>query len=232
MEIIDNVNHLLGDNLKPKLTKTSRLKIATSCFSIYAYEALKEQLQSIESLEFIFTSPTFVPGQVTDSVNTIADIARERIRRVGREIKEAQSITCPQLDIGFRAMRVDSSNMKDVYYSPDNVNQDDLFDQASNIKEDREPIDLLFQVLLDWGVDLSLPIAEEKIKDKTVFFVDQNALAACFDTDIDEDFVKELAARKPIRAVFRDASFGNDSVKINVEQIFKMISPATELRSI
>ena len=166
--------------------------------------------------------------------SNIAELAKERIRRASKEAmcsvpKEEQTVN---VDWGFRVLKLDTSNMKDVYYSPDNVNQDDLFDQASNIKEDREPLDLLFQVLLDWGVDLSLHIAEEKIKDKTVFFVDQNALAACFDTDIDEDFVKELAARKPIRAVFRDASFGNDSVKINVEQIFKMISPSTELRCI
>ncbi len=165
-------------------------------------------------------------------LETISDIAMERIRKVGNRAREEAALTASGLDAGFRVLKVDTSNMKDVYYSPDNINQDDLFDQASNIKEDREPIDLLFQVLLDWGVDLSLPIAEEKIKDKTVFFVDQNSLAACFDTDIDEDFVKELAARKPIRAVFRDASFGNDSVKINVEQIFKMISPSTELRCI
>ena len=162
----------------------------------------------------------------------IAEITKERLRRAGKKITDENATTCPDLDVGFRLLKLDTSNMKDVYYSPDAVGQGDLLDQVSNIKEDREPLDLLFQVLLDWGVDLSLPIAEEKIKDKTVFFVDQNALAACFDTDIDEDFVKELAARKPIRAVFRDASFGNDSVKINVEQIFKMISPSTELRCI
>ena len=163
---------------------------------------------------------------------TISGICSERIRIAGSQIKDSNSLTSPEMDCGFRYFRVDTSNMKDVYYSPDAVSQDDLFDQVGNIKEDRVPLDLLFQVLLDWGVDLSLPIAEEKISDKTVFFVDENALAACFDTDIDEAFVKELAARKPLRAVFRDASYSGDSVKINVEQIFKLISPATELRSI
>jgi adenine-specific DNA-methyltransferase len=147
-------------------------------------------------------------------------------------LKEEHALTNPDLDVGFRVLKVDSSNMKDVYYSPDAVNQDDLFDQVSNIKEDRKPLDLLFQVLIDWGVDLSLPIEEETIEGKQVFFVDTDALAACFDSDIDEAFVKELASRAPRRAVFRDASYRSDSVKINVEQIFKLVSPKTALRCI
>jgi adenine-specific DNA-methyltransferase len=92
--------------------------------------------------------------------------------------------------------------------------------------------DLLFQVLLDWGVDLALPISQQTIAGKTVFFVDGNALAACFDTGIDEDFVKQLAAHKPLRVVFRDAGFVSDSVKINVEQVFKLLSPATEIKTL
>lgn len=163
---------------------------------------------------------------------TIADISKERVRRAGRKISEDNATTAPSLDIGFRVLKVDSSNMKDVYYAPDGIKQGDLLDQIENIKEDRSPEDLLFQVLLDWGVDLSLPIAEETIEGKTVFFVDQNALAACFDKDINEELVKTLAARKPLRAVFRDSGYGNDSVKINVEQIFTLISPSTEVKSI
>ncbi len=163
---------------------------------------------------------------------TISDIAKERIRRAGNRIKQENTANSTKLDIGFRVLKVDTSNMKDVYYAPDGVKQGDLLDQIENIKEDRAPEDLLFQVLLDWGVDLSLPIAEETIEDKTVFFVDGNALAACFDKDINEELVKTLAARKPLRAVFRDSGYGNDSVKINVEQIFKLISPSTEVKSI
>lgn len=167
---------------------------------------------------------------------SIFEMGLTRIRNVITESVEASppikaSDNCNS-KLGFRVLKVDSSNMKDVYYSPDGVKQDDLFDQIDNIKEDRTPNDLLFQVLLDWGVDLSLPITEETISGKQVFFVDENALAACFEKDIDEAFVKELAARKPLRAVFRDASFTNDSVKINVEQIFKLISPSTDLRSL
>ena len=135
-------------------------------------------------------------------------------------------------DIGFRVLKIDSSNMKDVYYTPDAVQQTHLFDQVDNIREGRTSEDLLFQVLLDWGVDLTLPITQETIAGKTVLFVDDNALAACFDTDINESFVKELAARHPLRVLFRDAGFVSDSVKINIEQIFKLLSPNTEIKTL
>lgn len=163
---------------------------------------------------------------------TIPEIGRERIRRAGRRLAEANSILAASLDLGFRALRVDSSNMKDVYYKPDALVKEDLFEHIENIKEDRTSEDLLFQVLLDWGVDLGLPIAQENIEDKSVFFVDQNALAACFEKGITEELVKKLAARKPLRVVFRDAGFKSDNVKINVEQIFKLLSPGTEIKTI
>jgi adenine-specific DNA-methyltransferase len=163
---------------------------------------------------------------------TIADLAKERIRRAGAKVKVENATTAPNLDIGFRVLKVDASNMKDVYYAPDAVKQSDLIAHADNIKDDRTPEDLLFQVLVDWGVDLALPITKESIAGKTVFFVDGNALAACFDAAISEELVKELAKRKPLRAVFRDSSYGSDSVKINVEQIFKLLSPTTEIKSL
>jgi adenine-specific DNA-methyltransferase len=165
---------------------------------------------------------------------TIAEIGKERIRRAGNKIKaeNANKEGIDQLDIGFRVLKIDSSNMKDVYYTPDKVDQNSLFNWVDNIREDRTAEDLLFQVLLDWGVDLTLPITQEVISGKTVLFVDDNALAACFDEAINEDFVKVLAARQPLRVVFRDAGFSNDSVKINIEQIFKAISPSTEIKVI
>ena len=167
---------------------------------------------------------------------TIAEIGKERIRRAAAKIKEEH----PDWngDTGFRVLKVDSSNMKDIYYSPDAIKQTQLELFQDNIKEDRTSEDLLFQVLLDWGVDLSLPITREIIADREVFFVDENALAACFEksgTDspgITEDFVKELAKREPLRVVFRDQGFRDDSVKINVEQIFKALSPHTEVKTI
>lgn len=154
----------------------------------------------------------------------IAEISKERIRRAGASFKS---------DIGFRVLKIDTSNMADIYYVPDAVKQSDLLKSVDNIKPDRANAeDLLFQVLLDWGVDLTLPIAREKLAGKQVYFVDGNALAACFDTGLSEDFVKELAARKPLRVVFRDNGFASDAVKINVDQIFKQLSPATEVKSI
>jgi len=167
-----------------------------------------------------------------DGYKSIAEIGKERIRRAGKKIKSESALTAPDLDIGFRVLKIDSSNMSDVYYSPDEVKQGDLPGQINNIREGRNEEDLLFQVLLDWGVDLSLPITREVIAGKNVFFVDGNALAACFEVGIDESFVKLLAAKHPLRAVFFDASFSSDSVKINIEQIFKLISPTTEIKTI
>ncbi len=183
---------------------------------------------------------------------TIAEIGKERIRRAGKKIKEESEkknaenkqplfdkeseIPNPKsqirIDIGFRVLKIDSSNMKDVYYSPDTAMQGNLLDQIGNIKEDRTAEDLLFQVLVDWGIDLTLSIHTETIAGKTVYFVDENAIAACFDSGITEDFIKELANRQPLRAVFRDSGFESDNVKINAEQIFKSISPSTEVKAI
>lgn len=163
---------------------------------------------------------------------TIADISKERIRRAGKKVLEGNVHKDWNKDIGFRVLKIDASNMADIYYVPDAVRQSDLLKSVDNIKPDRTSEDLLFQVLLDWGVDLTLPIAREKLAGKQVYFVDGNALAACFDTGISEDFVKELAARKPLRVVFRDNGFASDAVKINVGQIFKQLSPATEVKSI
>lgn len=192
--------------------------------------------------------------------STIAEIGKERIRRAGKKIKENhesidtnkrkekapglfdENNSCElvsisgskNLDIGFRVLKIDSSNMADVYYIPDAVEQKSLFLSTDNIKPDRTAEDLLFQVLLDWGVDMSLPVTREIIAGKEVFFVDGNALATCFvkDGGITEAFVKELAKREPLRVVFRDAGFKDDSVKINVEQIFKLMSSHTDVKTI
>jgi adenine-specific DNA-methyltransferase len=124
--------------------------------------------------------------------------------------------------------------MADIYYTPDALKQDQVDAFVDNIKPDRMPEDLLFQVMLDWGVDLTLSINKQSIQGKEVFFVDGNALAACFDVSgsIDEGFVKELAKQQPLRAVFRDAGYKSSDTKNNVEQIFKLLSPATEVKCI
>lgn len=163
---------------------------------------------------------------------TIAEIGKERIRRAGKKIKEENQITAKNIDTGFRVFKVDTSNMRDVYYTPDELKQGNLELFKDHIKHDRRPEDLLFQVFIDWGLELSLPITKESIDGKTVFFVDTNALIACFDFGITEELVKKLAKHKPLRAVFRDDAFGSDSVKINVEQIFRLLSPGTEVKAI
>ena len=161
---------------------------------------------------------------------TIAELSKERIRRAGKLFHQSNA----KADIGFRAFKIDASSMADIYYLPDALDKAkfDLF--VDNIKPDRTSEDLLFQVMLDWGVDLALPIAKQSIQGKDVFFVDDNVLAACFDASgsIDEAFVKELATHQPLRVVFRDAGYKNSAVKINVEQIFKLLSPATEVKCI
>ncbi len=165
---------------------------------------------------------------------TIAEISKERIRRAGRKILEGECHEDWNKDVGFRVLKIDSSNMADVYYTPDAIDQGQLKIFTDNIKPDRKPEDLLFQVLLDWGVDLSLPIRKETIHSKSVFFVNEPPydLVACFDTGVNEDLVKELAKVEPLRVVFRDTGFASDAVKINVEQIFKQMSPGTEVKSI
>jgi len=162
----------------------------------------------------------------------IAEISKERIRRAGKKILEGECHEGWNKDVGFRVLKIDSSNMAEVYYTPDTVEQNLLARMTDNIKPDRISEDLLFQVLLDWGVDLTLPIHKKSIQGKEVFFVDKNALVACFEKDISEELVKELAKASPLRVIFRDSGFASDAVKINVEQIFKQMSPGTEVKSI
>jgi len=186
----------------------------------------------------------------------ICEIGKERIRRAGKKIEEElkakiekqkeeqagklefvdedQSINQndQSLDIGFRVYRIDSSNMQDVYYRPQDYKQANLDLFADNIKPDRTPRDLLTQVMLDWGLPLSYRIEEILIDGKQVFRVAQNSLIACFDNGINEAFAKELATHAPLRVVFRDRSFADDTAKENVKQLLKQLSPETEMRVI
>lgn len=162
----------------------------------------------------------------------ISEISKERTRRAGAVLREKEGVPNWNRDVGFRVLKIDTSNMADVYYTPDAIDQIQVDAFIDNIKPDRKSEDLLFQVLLDWGVDLSLPIRKETIQGKSVFFVDENALVACFDTGVNEELVKELAGFEPLRVVFRDNGFVSDAVKINVEQIFKQMSPGTDVKAI
>jgi len=159
----------------------------------------------------------------------IAEIGKERIRRAAKKIKEE---TGAEIDYGFRVFKVDSSNMKDVYYCPEELTQQQIAATVSNIKEDRTSEDLLFQVMLEWDLELSLPLAKRDILGKEVHFVAGNSLAACFEEGVFEELVREIAKEKPLRAVFRDSSFDNDAARINVEELFKMLSPGTEIKVI
>lgn len=166
--------------------------------------------------------------------NSIADIAKERIRRAGTKIfkKRGGGGNDRDLDIGFRSLKVDSSNMKDVNYLPDKLKQKDLIDAVNIVKEERTEEDLLFEVLIKLGIAPTLPIQNETVQDKAVFFVGDNSLIACFDSGLNEELVEEIAKYKPLYAVFLDNHFANDSVRINADQVFLQHSPDTVVKAI
>ena len=157
--------------------------------------------------------------------STICEIGKERIRRAGDKIKSESPMTTQDLDIGFRVLKLDDTNMKDVYYAPDDYDQGMLAGLESNIKDDRTNLDLLFGCLIDWGLPLSLPYKSEQIDGCTVHTYNDGDLIACFDANIPESVVKEIAKRKPLRAVFRDSGFASSPEKINVFEIFKLYMP-------
>ena len=157
----------------------------------------------------------------------ICQIGEERIRRAGKKIKEEAGLNGQDLDTGFRVLKLDSSNMEDVYYTPEDFNEQNLFNTVDNVKSDRTPLDLLFQVLPENNIELSAKIEEKDVNGKKVFFVDGTYLIATFDTDVNESTVTEIAKMKPQYFVMRDASAANDNVLDNFEQIFRHYSPET-----
>nr|WP_239665326.1 site-specific DNA-methyltransferase [Streptococcus oralis] len=161
---------------------------------------------------------------------TIDQISRERIRRAATKIQEEYPELVGKHDFGFKAYKLDSSNFKDVSARPDQFIQGELFDSVSNIKEGRSGLDLLFQVMLTWGMELSLAIDVEKVAGAGVFDVDQGSLMACFEDDVSEEVIRHIAQAQPLRAVFRDSSFANSADKINVSEIFKELSPHTKVK--
>lgn len=171
----------------------------------------------------------FILVQIPENVNNkwmnICEIGKERIRRAGDKIKSESPITTQDLDIGFRVLKLDDTNMKDVYYAPDDYDQNLLSMLESNIKEDRTDLDLLFGCLLDWGLPLSLPYKSEQLGGCTVHTYNDGDLIACFDANVPESVVREIAKRKPLRAVFRDSGFASSPEKINVFEIFKLYMP-------
>ena len=156
---------------------------------------------------------------------TICEIGKERIRRAGDKIKSESPMTTQDLDVGFRVLKLDDTNMKDVFYAPDDYTQDMLAGLESNIKDDRTDLDLLFGCLIDWGLPLSLPYSSEQIDGCTVHTYNGGDFIACFDANIPESVVKEIAQRRPLRAVFHDSGFASSPEKINVFEIFKLYMP-------
>jgi len=181
-------------------------------------EAEKKTIQSAISICDMLEKP-----------HLLTEIGKERIRRAGKKIVEEGKEGIDKLDIGFRVYKTDSTNMKDVFYHPSELTQDKLLITESNIKEDRTPEDLLTQVILDLGLELTLPIETEKILGNTLFIVQTNALVACFDNDIDFKIVDTISDLKPLKVVFKDASFKDDKDRINVEERFKRLSPETKV---
>ena len=165
-----------------------------------------------------------------DRPHNICEIGKERIRRAGKQLTEQQTLDDDKLDVGFRAFKIDSSNMNDVFYDPTATKKEILDYAAENIKSDRSGQDLLIQVMLELGIELSADIQEEKIAGKTVFTVDGDYLIACFDSDVNDDLVTEIAKRQPRYAVFRDSSMSSDSVAINFGEIFKTFSSNTQTK--
>ena len=162
----------------------------------------------------------------------ICEIGKERIRRAGSKIKAENPMTTENLDTGFRVLKLDTTNMADVYYSPLEITQDMLEKMENNIKPDRTDLDLLFSCMFEWGLSLSMPYTTEKIGNFTIHIVNDGDLIACFDKNISKNLVEILAEKMPLRAVFRDACFKTSSCKINYAEIFKLISPDTTIKII
>ena len=163
---------------------------------------------------------------------TIADLGKERARRAGKKIKDDQPLIADGMDLGFRSFRVDESNMNNVYYTAGDYTQDMLSLLESNVKSDRTDLDLLFGCLLEWGLSLSMPYTSERIDGCTVHTYNDGDLIACFDENVPDSVIKEIAKRQPLRAVFRDSSFSSSPAKINVGEIFKMLAPDTRVKVI
>lgn len=171
-------------------------------------------------------------GAARFGFETLPAVARERVRRAGAQVRTDAGMLGHTLDVGFRSLRIDTTNMADVLRGPDDLMQESLSDVIDSVKPDRTDEDLLFQVLLDWGLDLSLSIVREEVGRSEVYSVDDDALIACFADHVTDEVVHAIAERGPVRAVFKDSGFANDAARINAEQVFGELSPETEVRAI
>jgi len=169
-----------------------------------------------------------IPEVISDTkkdsgYKNICEIGKERIRRAGKKIKADSPLTTQDLDTGFRVFRIDDSNMKEVYYAPKAYKQDELELFLDNVKPDRSDLDLLFGCMLDWGVQLSLPMSQEVVDGCTIYTVNEGDLVACFNEHITQDVVKAIADKAPLKVIFRDSCFAQDDAKINIYESFKQL---------
>uniref|UniRef100_UPI004027E991 site-specific DNA-methyltransferase n=1 Tax=Candidatus Cryptobacteroides bacterium TaxID=3085639 RepID=UPI004027E991 len=194
-----------------------------------AHALMKKNEEKESHCKFILVQ---IPEEISEKkkaqgYKTICEIGKERIRRAGKKIKEDNPLTTQNLDTGFRVLKLDSSNMQDVYYSPADTTQSNIFNLVDNVKEDRTPEDLLFQVMLELGAPLDSKIDTTSVEGKQIFNVADNYLVACFERDIDDEVVTAIAKMQPQYAVLRDTSMATDSTATNFEQIFKTYAPDT-----
>ena len=194
-----------------------------------AHAVMKKNVEKEKNCRFIMVQ---LPEEVSDKkkdqgYKNICEIGKERIRRAGAKIKEENPEKAQHLDIGFRVLKLDSSNMKDVFYSPKETSQLELFRYVDNVKDDRTSEDLLFQVMLELGATLDSKIEESVVDGKTIYNVADGYLVACFDQEVSDDVVKAIAKMQPTYAVLRDTSLANDATATNFEQIFKTYAPNT-----
>ncbi len=201
-----------------------------------AHAVMQLNAQDGGNRKFIMVQLPEVTDEKSDAYKAgyknICEVGKERIRRAGDKVKDEAGLTVQNLDIGFRVLKLDDTNMKDVYYAAGDYTQDMLSMLESNVKQDRTDMDLLFGCLLDWGLPLSLPHTHEKIEGFTVHTYNEGDLIACFEERISEHVVREIAKRQPLRVVFRDSSFTSSPEKINVVEIFKLLAPNTTVRVI
>lgn len=239
-------NGKLFDNPKPVQLMKRVLEHATGPDSLVldffagsgsmAHAVLAKNAEDGGSRRFVMVQLDEIPDPRSEAAKqgypTIAALSRERIRRAGRKVHEGAGLTGDGLDVGFRALRVDTTNRADVLRTPDETDQSQLPGLENSVKPHRSSEDLLFQVLLDWGLELTMPITVEQLDGHEVFLVEDDALIACFATEVSPELIRTIAKREPLRAVFRDSGFASDDDRINAEQIFREISPGTTVKAL
>jgi adenine-specific DNA-methyltransferase len=241
--IIDLFGDAVFDTAKPPQLIERILRLATgpddlimdffagSATAAHAVLALNADDGGNRRFVMVQLAESTAPGSLAAAAGfeDIAALSRERIRRAGKVILRAAGCS---IDVGFRTLRIDSTNMAATLLAPDETDQTQLDLQVGSVKPDRTGEDLLFQVLLNWGLELSLPISVEQINGHEVMVVDGGAVMACFEKQVDLEVVRQIAKREPLRAVFLDAGFGSDDARINADQIFREVSPSTDVKTI